>query len=465
MASDQKYQELTDRIYKVMMFFGSVLQELYFGIRSKTIPAVECMLWGMLMALIYNLNYDYWAFKKLKIGFLYPVRENPRIIYVLTLMFSGFLFWGVYKSCKKMNLLRRLTMTFNGINLKNALGQLPHFIKDEPLDQHTRLLKLAKRSLPMERFEAARSSLESALQIYIDELRDNRKEGTIDIIYAKEPMPENVVLENFKLNPSSFIVGKTRSGLLAADLRTTPHLLVAGQTGGGKSTFIRQWIATLYLSNPKYKFCLIDLKGGLEFQTFSGLPRIKVFGEIVKATSRLKNLGEELEKRMTVIKEAGAKDIDSYLTKNKKADKESQNTATESFDRQIIVIDEAAELFLSGGDVPAREAQSAREVISKIARQGRAVGMHLVIGTQRPDSKALDTQIKANLTGKICFQVADQHSSMVVLGNARARDLPPIAGRAIWQNGMQQVEVQIPYLGIEATENALKASTQGVEDK
>ncbi|MCX6126038.1 MAG: hypothetical protein NTV34_15000, partial [Proteobacteria bacterium] len=76
-------------------------------------------------------------------------------------------------------------------------------------------------------------------------------------------------------------------------------------------------------------------------------------------------------------------------------------------------------------------------------------------GTQRPDARALDTQIKANLPGKVCFQMADTPSSMVVLGNGRARDLPGIPGRAIWQRGLKMIEVQTPFIDPSEVETLL----------
>lgn len=116
------------------------------------------------------------------------------------------------------------------------------------------------------------------------------------------------------------------------------------------------------------------------------------------------------------------------------------------FDRLVLVVDEIAELFLSNVSEKYHNASEAKAVLSRIARLGRAVGIHLIAGTQRPDARVLDTQIKSNLPGKICFQMGDIHSSMVVLGNARAKYLPAVAGRAIWQCGMSLVEVQVPYV-------------------
>ena len=91
-----------------------------------------------------------------------------------------------------------------------------------------------------------------------------------------------------------------------------------------------------------------------------------------------------------------------------------------------------------------------------IARQGRAAGINLVIATQRPDSRSLDPQVKANLSGALCFPMQNDSSSITVLGNGRATDIPLIPGRAIWKEGPVMTEVQTPYLSIEEADQLLE---------
>ncbi len=114
-------------------------------------------------------------------------------------------------------------------------------------------------------------------------------------------------------------------------------------------------------------------------------------------------------------------------------------------------------MFLAGNHANSKEIQAARGILSRIARLGRAVGVHLVVATQRPDTRALDSQVKANLTGVICFQMMNDASSISVLGVGRASDLPRVPGSAIWKNGMDMLEVQTPFLGAEEAETLLGA--------
>lgn len=108
------------------------------------------------------------------------------------------------------------------------------------------------------------------------------------------------------------------------------------------------------------------------------------------------------------------------------------------------------------GKTRANSAQKAKSQAIKIAAQGRAVGIHLIIATQRPDVRAVDGQIKANLSGMLAFQMPNHASSMTILDNTRAAHLPKIGGRAIWKTGLEMVELQTPFLTFEEATKLLE---------
>ena len=279
----------------------------------------------------------------------------------------------------------------------------------------------------------------------MDQISEHRKRGTVDVSYSKTPMPSEVPFLNTYGGGATFQVGATRTNEVLCDLSEVPHILIAGQTGGGKSNFVRGIITNLYLNTEDMEFTLVDLKGGLEFQLFENLKRIRVVPSVERAVKELKELQAELNRRMKLLREKNAKDLEEL----------EKMTGEETLNRKLVVIDEAAEIFLGGHHATSSELTIARKSISQIARQGRAVGVHLIMATQRPDAKAIDPQVKTNLTGIVCFQMPNNVSSMTVIDSGRASHLPSIPGRAIWKNGGQIVELQTSYLPINKAKSLL----------
>jgi len=448
-SKKQKDLEWVNRLWNLISFVLAPFPEVFWAIWKGTLPWTECSIAIAILCILKNFGADYALFDRLSITILYPRTPFLYWSYVATLLFSPLWFWGVYQVYQRRQFKERMAEVFQGAGLTSPMGKLPGFVFDHPIDEFTRKMRLTRRTLSKADFQTARGNLESGLNIYIDEIRENREGGTIDIIYSQSPMPDSVTIENISdIKKCHFAVGRTRSEQIVVDLRKVPHLLVAGQTGGGKSTFLRQFITTLYINNPDIEFTLIDLKGGLEFQIFSKLKRATVAPTIQKAIGILEDLGEKLDHRMASLKENNCKDLEAYLAL---PEKDRKNVAglkkvSDNLRRHVVVVDEAAEMFLTGSRSSAKETQKAREILSRIARQGRAVGVHLTIATQRPDVRSLDPQVKANLVGVLATQMANVASSMTVLGNGRATELPSWPGRAIWKCGAEMFEVQTPFL-------------------
>ena len=159
---------------------------------------------------------------------------------------------------------------------------------------------------------------------------------------------------------------------------------------------------------------------------------------------------------MAVLKLNECKDIVAFHKMPSEDRKYPKNWNTKAvLDRHLIVIDEAYELFRVGPGSEAKEIQEARACANAIAQKGRALGIHLVIATQRPDKDAVDSQTKANMAGRLCFKMADIPSSTTILGSKRAADLPKIQGRAIWRCGLDEIEIQAPNLGVEEAKSIL----------
>lgn len=427
------------------------IKELAYGIQNNAIPWITCCGIGVIECILITFHLDIWVAKKIDYYWLYPTRSYLYWPYCFFAVTSGFWGWAVYQVCLRIRLIRRLKEVFTNSSLKTATGRLPSFISNTALDCYTQKLKLAHVGIPKSQFEKAHDFLQSGLHIFIDEIKENRKSGTIDIIYSHYEMPEIIELSDIKdLTYFRFTVGNTRGGRVVEKLNDVPHMMVAGQSGWGKSTFLRQLITTFYVNNKHAQFTLIDLKGGLEFQLFENLKRAHVVPDLRSALKALEKFEQALKERMALLKENNCKDLDAYWAIPIAKRKATVEFKSKDLDRHIVVVDEAAEMFLAGDHASSQDIQKARRNLSQIARQGRAVGIHLIIATQRPDAKSLDPQVKANLIGVLCYAMANDASSITVLGNGRATDLPgDIKGRAIWKKNADMTEVQTPLLTVE----------------
>lgn len=423
--------------------------EVYLGWRRHAIPWGGCSLVGIAVGLVMMFQLDRRWLRHMGLASFYPKGPVSFDVYVLVGVSLGLIVWALYRAGLYHRLERRFEQVMITSGLRNRLGHTPRLLGDRPIDSFTRKIRLTAANFPKKNFLAAQAAIESGLGIYIDDVREQRGFGTFELIYSKFPMPSHFPWPGVEgQKRTSFIVGRTRSRVVTGTLEGTPHLLVAGQTGGGKSTFLRQLITGFYLCDKTITLSLIDLKGGLEFQIFENLARVRVFGDIDGAVQELKYLDGKVGERLEQLKANGVKDLKALR-------KKLGASQMKAFGRVVVVIDEAAEMFLAGSHASVQAIQAARGALSRIARQGRAVGINLVVATQRPDARALDTQVKANLTGVLCFPMANDASSMTVLGSGRATDLPLIPGRAIWKCGFDTLEVQTSLLTAEDAEKIL----------
>src|SRR3990167_3870236 len=192
-----------------------------------------------------------------------------------------------------------------------------------------------------------------------------------------------------------------------------PHLLVAGATGTGKSVCVNSLILSLlYKHSPNLlKFIFIDPKR-VELTAYNGIPHL-ITPTIVdpkKAVNAMKWAVKEMERRYELLSESGSRDIFSYNTKLA-AKKDAQMMPF-----IVVVIDELADLMASHG----RDIEGA---IVRIAQMARAVGIHLVVSTQRPSVEVITGLIKANITSRIAFQVASGVDSRTILDGSGAEKL------------------------------------------
>ncbi len=227
--------------------------------------------------------------------------------------------------------------------------------------------------------------------------------------------------------PLSFAVGKDISGApVVGELNKMPHLLVAGQTGSGKSVMINTLLCSLLYRNAPsdMKLILVDPKQ-VEMAPYADIPHLltPVIVEPEKTISALKWAVNEMERRYTLLAEEKVRDIKSYndKVKNKAVGVPDEDGHVQQVDEGtmpyvVIVIDELADLMM----VAARDVEA---LIVRIAQKARAVGIHLVLATQRPSVDVITGLIKANIPARIAFTVASQVDSRTILDQIGAEKL------------------------------------------
>jgi S-DNA-T family DNA segregation ATPase FtsK/SpoIIIE len=210
--------------------------------------------------------------------------------------------------------------------------------------------------------------------------------------------------------PLSFAIGKDIAGdAVVGELNKMPHLLIAGQTGSGKSVMINTLLTSLlYRNSPSdMRLILVDPKQ-VEMAPYEDIPHLltPIITEPEKCISALKWAVNEMERRYSLLAEQKLRDIKSYNAKNNE----------EAMPYIVIVIDELADLMM----VAARDVEA---LIVRLAQKARAVGIHLVLATQRPSVDVITGLIKANVPARIAFTVASQVDSRTILDQVGAEKL------------------------------------------
>lgn len=220
------------------------------------------------------------------------------------------------------------------------------------------------------------------------------------------------------------LLGKNASGHdIVFDLASIPHLLIAGATGSGKSVCINAILTGLLMSRTpdQVRLILVDPKV-VEFADYNAIPHllVPIISDPKKVSLGLVWAIREMDRRYRELARAGVKNIASYNARAMQVQQDFFDTDTlrkpEKMPYIVIVIDELADIMLQVG----REVDDS---IARLAAKARAVGIHLILATQRPSVNVVTGTIKANIAGRIAFQVASQVDSKTILDGKGAESL------------------------------------------
>jgi DNA segregation ATPase FtsK/SpoIIIE, S-DNA-T family len=272
-----------------------------------------------------------------------------------------------------------------------------------------------------------------------------------EIIYLREILESS----EFAAPPSrlTLCLGKDITGKVkVGDLAQMPHLLIAGSTGSGKSVAINSFIMSiLFRSTPdEVRMILIDPKR-LELNLYDGIPHLftPIVTEAKVAANVLRRATFEMEERLKKLAQHGVRNIEQY---NKIFEPDSTLDLFDDNGQQegplpylVIVIDELADLMMV-------EPQNVEESITRLAQMARAVGIHLILATQRPSVDVITGLIKANLPSRLSFRVAskvdsrtilDSNGAEALLGKGDMLFMPPASSRLIRLHGSFVTEKEI----------------------
>lgn len=240
-------------------------------------------------------------------------------------------------------------------------------------------------------------------------------------------------------------------------------MLIGGTIGAGKSNILNVIICTLIRRNSpeRLKLLLVDLKGGLEFSFYEGIPHLLntpaleekgIKGGIAdkreQVPAMLEYLLHEGERRLEVVRAAGHKDIGRYNQYNRK----------QALPHVVFIVDEWADI-----KIDPQTGRKSEDMLTNIAQRFRAVGIHVILCTQVPKSEVLSTRIKGVLPAKMAFSCPTNQGSMAIIDNGHAHSLAP-AGRCVFQ-WTDELHVQTPYINDQLINDTVAAAKAGNRDK
>ncbi len=255
--------------------------------------------------------------------------------------------------------------------------------------------------------------------------------------------------ENMKKNWTNLSLGKGIDGSIQIKaLESMPHLLVAGATGSGKSVGINDFIVSLMFQNTpaELKFLMVDPKQ-VELEMYSGLPYLlaPIVYDSGKAIKLLQRTVEEMEKRYSTLKDERVRNLDEYNAR-------MQSEGKEKMYRIVFIIDEMADMMLSSS----ANRKEVENCINRLAAKARAVGIHLILATQRPSVNVITGLIKANIPTRIAFGVVSEVDSRTILGRKGAEDLVG-KGDMLYMDPSTKfpIRIQAPFIATEEIEKVV----------
>lgn len=324
-----------------------------------------------------------------------------------------------------------LNLVGPGMRLTNGTLVKARVVESEPQDYGWLLKLTVPYGISIEHFVKMQRAYEMALNA---EVEFEVRKGLLWMYVYDQEIPERI---KFKLPEDNdmaipIVIGKSRSGLEVCDLVDGPHMLVGGTTGYGKSNFLHTLVISLLVLRPDVRLVVIDMKR-MEFDLYKN--HVEYAYSLGHATKVISLLHQEVFRRQEFLSQAECSDIRNY--------------EGDDCPYYVLVIDEFAQ-FSPELTTDNQEKKARKFIHNKLVEMvclARSVGIHVILCMQRPDAKVLPGQIKQNVGPVVAFRCMNDINSKILLGSSGAEFLPgDLKGRAIYQFGSHERELQVPYL-------------------
>lgn len=311
---------------------------------------------------------------------------------------------------------------FEQVGLKSKDESLPTFLYEEEISDFTTLFAF-ETLIPISDWKAKKEQLEMYFNVEIVSIKqDQQNNRVIQVLIKKSDLP-NIIEYNNEVDTENekFALGIGYNGIVTVDLNKTAHMLIAGETGSGKSNILKLLV---YQSLVKYyDVVLIDFKRGVSFSNFNDL--VEIVYEYEKVAETFENMVEETKRRLDLFRSTKVDNINDY----------NKISTLKNLPRKIIFIDELAELLNTRDKELSNRLYDALETLTRLSR---AAGIHLIVGIQRPDSTIVNGQIKNNISCRVCGRFVDKEPSRIVLNCDDASKLSNVKGRFLIKDDEMQ---------------------------
>ena len=311
----------------------------------------------------------------------------------------------------------------------NSVGEAPTLI-DRQCDKRGMVtLTFNANGIPLTEWVKEADYVASALGLIVYQMTEGAEPHTIVVcgFRPEAPLPECIEWDGQSSAERAVLrLGISRSGIVEIDLDKTPHWLVAAATGMGKTQLLVLLIQQLLAKQTQIK--IADWKGGIDY-SHAIRRRVDFVDNYETLLGLLKDALNTVQQRKEMYNREMERPGNENVACNNLREFEALSGIV--LPHIVIIIDEASMVFDANTKADKAAAAEVLSLVNLIARGGRALGVHLIVATQRPDVASIPGSVKGNLDGRICGHTADNTSSIVVLDNADAAALPAIPGRFI----------------------------------